>query len=83
MPTYSNTMDIPNSKGDLPTQLLLVEFHLHNLEGESLVEQSIDLGTSRQLVGVDLCRAWAFDSALEVCLKLLDHPIKITTSQAQ
>lgn len=78
MSTYPNTMDIPNSKGNLPPQLLFVEFHLNNLEGKSLMEQPIDLGTSRQLVGVDLCRARAFDCTFEVRLKLLDHPTEIT-----
>jgi hypothetical protein len=46
-------MNIANSEGDLPSQLLLIELHLHNLEGEPLVEQAVDLGAPGQFVGVE------------------------------
>ena len=49
------TMDVPDGKCNLPPQLLLVKLHAYNLVGEALMEEAVDLGTSRQFQGVH-CR---------------------------
>lgn len=39
-------MDVPDGKGDLSPQFLLIELHAHDLIGEALMEQAVDLGSS-------------------------------------
>ena len=40
-------MNVPDGEGDLSPKFLLVELHTHNLIREALVEQTVDLGSSR------------------------------------
>jgi hypothetical protein len=40
---------IPYGERDFPSQLLLVEFHLDDLEGESLVEKTVNSRSAGQL----------------------------------
>ncbi len=47
--------------------------HLHQLEGETLVEDAIDSGSSRQLIRVYLISR-ALDTLLEIHRELLHHP---------
>jgi hypothetical protein len=72
--THSDTVDVADGERDLSSQLLLVELHLHDLEREAFVEQTVYLRAARQLHRVDLCRTGALYCTLEVCLQLLDHP---------
>lgn len=74
--THSNTVDVPNGESDLPSQLLLVELHLHDFKRKSFVEQAVDLGTARQFHRIDLCRPWPLNGPLKVRLQLLDHSTK-------
>ena len=50
-----------------------MESHLDQLEGETLVEDAVDPGPARQLVGVDLVPR-ALDAFLKVHRELLHHP---------
>ena len=42
-------MNISDGKSDLSSKLLLIKFHTHDLVGKTLVKQSVDLGTTREL----------------------------------
>lgn len=68
------TMYIPNSESDFSPEFFLVEFHLDNLERETLVEQSVDFCATAELHGVNLRRARTLYSPFEVRLELLYHP---------
>lgn len=70
------TVDVSDGEGDLATQLLLVELHAHDLVGEPLVEEPVDLGSAGELQGVDRGRSAALDGTLKVLLKLLNAPVK-------
>ena len=67
------TVNIPDSEGDLFSQLLLVELHPDYFVGEPLVEESVYLRSSTELHRVDCSTAAALYGPLEVLLKLLDH----------
>ena len=67
------TVNIPDSEGDLFSQLLLVELHPDYFVGESLMEEPVDLGSSTELHGVDSSTATALYSSLKILLELLDH----------
>ena len=70
-------MNVPDSEGDLPAELLLVKLHSHNLIGEPLVKESVDLGSSGQLQNIDGGRPATLNGSLKVLLQLLDAPEKI------
>ncbi len=70
----SLTVYVPDGECDFPPELLLVELHAHNLVGEPLVEEPVDLGAARQLQGVDGGGTAALDGALKVLLESLDTP---------
>lgn len=63
---WTLTVYVPDGKGDLSPQFLLVELHFHDLEGETLVEESVDLRAAAELVSVDLRGARALYGSLEV-----------------
>jgi hypothetical protein len=69
-------MNVSDGECNLPSKLFLVKLHPHNLVRESLVEQTIDLGTSRQLQSIDGRRSTAFNGPFEILLKLLNAPAK-------
>lgn len=73
--TDADTVDVADGEGNLAAQLLLIKFHLDNLEGEALVEEAVDLGTTRQFHRVDISRSGAFDGPFEIRLQLLNHSI--------
>ena len=68
-----HTVNIPDGKCNLLSQLFLVELHPDYLVGEPLVEQSVDLGASAQLHRVDRRCPAALNGSLEVLLQLLNH----------
>ena len=72
--TDANTVDVANGKRDFAAQLLLVKLHFDNFKRETLVEQAVDLGTTRQFHRVNIGRARTFDGPFEIRLELLDHP---------
>ena len=70
----SQTMDIPDGKGNFSSKFLLIEFHLDYFEGESLMKQPVYFGTSTQFKSIDLGRTRALNGSVKVNLQLLDHP---------
>lgn len=47
------TVNVADGKSNFASELLFVKLHADDLVGESLVEESVDLGTSGKLQGVD------------------------------
>ncbi len=46
-------MNISNRDCNFPSKLLFVKLHSNNFVGEALVEETVDLGSSGQLQGID------------------------------
>ena len=69
-------MNVSDGERDLAAQLLLVELHAHDLVGEPLVEEPVDLGSAGELQRVDSGGPASLDGTLEVLLQLLDAPTK-------
>lgn len=56
------------------SEFLLIKFHFHNFEWETLVKESVDFSAAAEFISIDLRGAWAFYGSLEIWLKLLYHP---------
>ena len=65
-------MNVSDGERDLAAQLLLVELHAHDLVGEALVEESVDLRSPGELSDRDVLPGRAPDPPVKVRRELLN-----------